>query len=329
MKIVLTGDRPTGALHLGHYLGSLENRIKMQDEFQTYIMIANVQALTDYYSNPSLIKEKIYQVVEDYLAVGIDPEKSNIFVQSEIKALFEMTTYFMNLVSVARAQQNPTIKDEIKQRGFNESIPCGFLCYPISQAADITAFLADFVPVGKDQLPMIEQTNEIVDKFNNLYGCNVLKRCQAVLSENSRLVGVDGKNKASKSLNNAIFLNETDEELKNKVFAMYTDPKHIRISDPGNVSENVVFKYLEMFYKDKDHLSELKSNYEKGGLGDVYLKNLLFDSLKSFLTPIRERRSKITRDHVVNVIEAGNKKAVDVANITLDKIREVMFLSDF
>ncbi|WP_342262236.1 tryptophan--tRNA ligase [Alphaproteobacteria bacterium endosymbiont of Tiliacea citrago] len=326
MKTILTGDRPTGCLHLGHYIGSLENRINMQHDFNTFIMVANVQALTDYYDRPELIKSQIFQVVEDYLAVGIDPDKSTIFVQSSVKPLFEMTVYFLNLVSLARAQQNPTIKDEIKQRGFKESIPCGFLCYPISQAADITAFLADLVPVGKDQLPMIEQTNEIVDKFNSLYRCDVLKRCEAVLSSNSRLIGIDGKNKASKSLKNAIFLNDNDQDLKDKIFSMYTDPAHIKVSDPGNVSENVVFKYLDAFYHDVSHLNDLKAHYSKGGLGDVYLKNLLFDVLKTFLEPIRERRSRINQTDIIEIISEGNKKASLIANNTLQKMQQVMCL---
>lgn len=327
MKTVLTGDRPTGSLHLGHYIGSLQNRVKMQDEYKTYIMVANVQALTDYYSQPELIREKVSQVVEDYLAVGIDPNKCTVFLQSEIKALFEMTMYYLNLVSLARARQNPTVKDEIKQKGFKESIPCGFLCYPISQAADITAFLADYVPVGKDQLPMIEQTNEIVDKFNFTYQCNAIKRCEAVLSENSRLVGIDGKNKASKSLNNAIFLNDTDQQVKEKVFSMYTDPNHIKVSDPGRVENNVVFKYLDVFYEDVSHTEELKSHYARGGLGDVELKKLLFEVIIKFLGPIRERRSKIIKKDIADVLNSGNKQASLVANTTLQSIRQAMFLT--
>lgn len=298
----------------------------MQDTSKIFILVANVQALTDYYDQPDLIKRNIYQVIEDYLAVGLDPKKCTIFVQSEIKALFEMTIYFLNLVTLARAQQNPTVKDEIKMRGFKKSISCGFLCYPISQAADILAFSPDYVPVGKDQLPMIEQTNEIADKFNSIYNSSVLKRCEAVVGFDGSLVGIDGKQKASKSLKNAIFLNDSDEIMKAKVDSMYTDPLHIKISDSGNVENNVVFKYLDAFYSNKEHLMELKEHYKRGGLGDTVIKSVLFEALREFLGPIRERRSKVTTQLIKECLAYGNCAASSVADETLHKMRFVLGL---
>lgn len=324
---ILSGDRPTGHLHLGHYVGSLKRRLELQDNNKTYIMIANVQALTDYYDNPRKIHENILNVMEDYISVGLDPAKSIIFLQSEIKSLFEMTVYFMNLVTVSRAQRNPTVKGELEQKSFKNHISCGFLCYPISQAADILAFKTDIVPVGKDQEPMIEQTNEIVDQFNKIYNSNVLKRCKTLLGTTPKLLGIDGQCKASKSLNNAIFLNDSDEAIKNKVFAMYTDPNHIRVQDPGKIEGNVVFHYLDAFYDKKEHLEELKTEYQKGGLGDVTLKNILYNILLEFLEPIRQRRLKINEKDLIEILAEGSKKANLIANNTLGNMQEVMFLN--
>lgn len=327
MEIMLTGDRPTGALHLGHYVGSLKQRCIMQKAYKSYIMIANTQGLTDYFKTPEKIRHNILQVLEDYLACGIDPSKVTIFVQSEIKALFEITTYFMNLVTLARVKRNPTVKAELMQKDYKEDVPCGFLCYPISQAADITAFLTDIVPVGKDQEPMIEQANDIVDAFNSTYNCNILKRCKAYLGEVPKLMGIDGKNKASKSLGNAILLNDNDEELRRKVFSMYTDPSHVRVTDPGHVEGNMVFHYLDVFYENKENLMQLKKDYQKGGLGDVELKKLLFSTLQSFLIPIRENRSKINKNHLIDILIKGNEDASNMAQSTLNKMKDVMFLN--
>ncbi|MDR3151453.1 MAG: tryptophan--tRNA ligase, partial [Holosporaceae bacterium] len=246
--VALTGDRPTGKLHLGHFVGSLKSRLELQNECNQYIMIADTQALTDYFENPQLVIESIMEVVADYLAVGLDPNLSTIFIQSQVPHLCELTMYYMNLVTVSRLQRNPTVKAELVHKGFGSSIPAGFLCYPVSQAADITAFGAEIVPVGEDQLPMIEQTNEIVRKFNRLYNTKCLKEANARLSSVKRLSGIDGKAKASKSLNNAIFLSDAPDVIKEKVYAMFTDPNHIRVSDGGNVKGNVVFEYLDAFY---------------------------------------------------------------------------------
>lgn len=247
-KIILTGDRPTGKLHLGHYVGSLVNRVKLQDEYEQYVMIADIQALTDNFENPGKIVDNLYEVALDYLSIGIEPGKSTIFIQSHIPELAELTVYYLNLVTLGRLERNPTVKSEIQQKGYDSSIPAGFLCYPVSQAADITAFKAEAVPVGEDQVPMIEQTNEIVRRFNRIYNTDCLKEAKPILSKTSRLVGIDGQSKASKSLGNAIFLSDTPEEIKRKVFLMFTDPAHLKISDPGKVEGNVVFEYLSAFH---------------------------------------------------------------------------------
>jgi len=238
-KIILTGDRPSGCLHLGHYVGSLKNRVLLQDSYEQYVMIADVQALTDNFENPQKITQNVYEVAKDYLSVGLDPQKTTILIQSQIPQIAELTIYFLNLVSLGRLERNPTVKSEIAQKGYDDSIPAGFFCYPVSQAADITIFGAELVPVGDDQIPMIEQTNEIVRKFNRIYNTDCLKECKAYLSPSSRLVGIDGKAKASKSLGNAIYLSDSSEEVKRKVFQMYTDPNHIKLSDPGQVEGNV------------------------------------------------------------------------------------------
>ena len=289
-KIILTGDRPTGKLHIGHYVGSLKNRVELQNTglYDSYIMIADQQALTDNAKDPQKIINSVMEVTLDYLSVGLDPDKTNIFIQSQIPELAELTAYYLNLVTVARLNRNPTVKDEIKQKGFGEGIPAGFFVYPVSQAADITAFKADLVPVGNDQKPMIEQTREIVRSFNNTYG-EVLVEPEGMYPEGveGRMPGIDGKAKMSKSLGNAIYLSDDSETVKKKVMSMYTDPNHIRVEDPGCVENNTVFTYLDAFYKDKEHLEELKAHYRRGGLGDVKLKRLLIDVLEEELAPIR------------------------------------------
>ncbi|MDR0753123.1 MAG: tryptophan--tRNA ligase, partial [Holosporaceae bacterium] len=271
-RIILTGDRPTGNLHLGHLVGSLESRVALQHSNDQYVMVADVQALTDYFETPQKVMNNVLEIVADYIAVGIKPELTTIFIQSQIPALAELTVYYMNLTSISRLERNPTVKAEIAQKGYNESIPAGFLCYPISQTADITAFRADLVPVGEDQLPMIELSNEIVRKFNRIYNTDCLKESKAHLSNVGRLVGIDGKAKASKSLNNAIFLNDSSQTIYDKVYSMFTDPDHIKVSDPGKIAGNVVFAYLDAFCEEKEEIVSLKKKYVQGGIGDVVLK---------------------------------------------------------
>ena len=309
-KIILTGDRPTGNLHIGHYVGSIANRVKLQNEGdydKFYIMIADTQALTDNADKVDKVKNNIIQVAIDYLSAGIDPNKVNIFIQSQVPELAEITMYFMNLVTFARLKRNPTIKEEIKQRGFENQMPVGFMCYPISQASDILAFNATIIPVGDDQLPMLEQAREIARSFNSTYG-QVLVEPQAVLPENkvqARLVGLDGKLKMSKSANNCIFLKDDAETIKQKIMSAYTDPDHIKVSDPGKVEGNVVFEYLDAFATEESfkkflpeykNLDELKQHYRKGGLGDVKIKLFLNNILQELLAPIRERRKVLEQD---------------------------------
>ncbi|MCE3046387.1 tryptophan--tRNA ligase [Legionella sp. 16cNR16C] len=328
-KIILTGDRPTGKLHLGHYVGSLANRIKLQDEYEQYVMIADIQALTDNFENPAKIVDNLYEVALDYLSIGIEPEKSTIFIQSHIPELAELTVYYLNLVTLGRLERNPTVKTEIQQKGYDSSIPAGFLCYPVSQAADITAFKAEAVPVGEDQVPMIEQTNEIVRRFNRIYNTDCLKEAKPILSKTSRLVGIDGQSKASKSLGNAIFLSDTPEEIKRKVFLMFTDPAHLKISDPGKVEGNVVFEYLNAFHPDPEEVNELKAQYRKGGLGDSTIKNLLNTSLQAMLEPIREKRNSFKRGEVMDIIISGTAAAKKVAEDTLEEVRSAIGLRYF
>lgn len=322
--ISLTGDRPTGCLHLGHYVGSLKSRVTLQNDYDQYIMIADVQALTDYFDRPEKVSESVLELVADYLAVGIDPELSTIFIQSQIAALSEMTMYFMNLVSMSRVERNPTVKTEIAQKGFGESLPVGFFCYPVSQAADITAFKAEIVPVGEDQLPMIELSNEIVRRFNRIYNTNCLKESKAYLSSTGRLVGTDGKNKASKSLNNAIFLSDSSETIREKIYSMYTDPDHVKVSDPGKVEGNVVFTYLDAFHQNLEEVADLKKRYEKGGLGDTVLKSLLNETLQELLAPIRERRSSLSQKYLKEVCMNGSEKAKAIADRTLNEMKSAM-----
>ena len=345
-NIILTGDRPTGKLHLGHFVGSLRERVKLQDSGnydEMYIMIADAQALTDNADNPEKIRENIIEVALDYLSVGLDPNKVTLFIQSQVPQLTELTFFYMNLVTVSRLERNPTVKSEIKLRDFNTSIPVGFMTYPISQAADITAFKANIVPVGEDQLPMIEQTREIVRTFNNTYKKEVLVEPKAVLPDNEvclRLPGTDGKAKMSKSLGNCIYLSDSTEEVRKKVMSMYTDPDHIKIDDPGKIEGNTVFTYLDAFCENKyfdkylpeyKNLDELKAHYQRGGLGDVKIKKFLFNVLEEVLTPIREKRkiyeNKI--EEVYNILESGSKKAEKVANITIKEVKEAMRINYF
>ena len=326
-SIILTGDRPTGALHLGHYVGSLKNRVALQSEMKSYIMIADVQALTDNFDNPQKVRDNVLEVALDYLAVGINPKKSTIFIQSLIPEIAELTVYYMNLVTVARLQRNPTVKAEIAQKGFGESLPVGFFTYPISQSADITAFKATHVPVGDDQLPMIEQARDIVRSFNRIYG-EVLVEPKAVVSTTPRLIGTDGNAKMSKSLGNAIYLKDDYETLKKKVMSMYTDPTHIRVEDPGKVEGNTVFAYLDVFDPNKAEVEELKKQYRKGGLGDVVLKRRLLEILEKELAPIRTRREKLAKNPkaVMKILLAGTKQAQKVAKQTLKEVKAVMKL---
>ena len=344
-KVILTGDRPTGPLHIGHYVGSLKNRVRMQNEGdydEMYVFIADAQALTDNFDNPQKVKDNILEVALDYLAVGLDPDKVTIFIQSEIPELTELTFYYMNLVTVSRLYRNPTVKSEIEQKGFEESIPAGFLTYPVSQAADITAFKANVVPVGDDQLPMIEQTREIVRKFNRIYD-EVLVEPEAKIPESkneSRLIGTDGNAKMSKSLGNCIYLKDSEEEVRNKVFGMYTDPDHIKITDPGKIEGNVVFTYLDVFCKsdsfnkylpEYNNLDELKEHYQRGGLGDVKIKKFLFEILNEELKPIRERRELLAKDpeKIKEILQEGTMRARKVAAETLKEVKTAMRLNYF
>lgn len=334
-KIILTGDRPTGKLHVGHYIGSLKNRVKLQNsgEYHPFIMIADTQALTDNARNPEKIQKSLIQVALDYLAVGIDPQVSTVFVQSQIPALFELTAYYMDLVTVSRLERNPTVKAEIKQKGFNDSIPVGFLNYPVSQAADITAFKATLVPVGDDQEPMLEQAREIVRTFNRVYNCNVLVEPKGYFPEKGegRLPGLDGNAKMSKSLNNAIYLSDDAKTVEQKVMSMYTDPQHIHVEDPGKVEGNTVFTYLDIFDPDKDKVAQLKADYQKGGLGDVKIKRYLNTVLEKELAPIRERRAQYEQNisAVYEMLIEGSKKANEVADQTLQEVRDAIGLNYF
>ncbi|MHC9531945.1 tryptophan--tRNA ligase [Dellaglioa sp. L3N] len=334
-KVILTGDRPTGKLHIGHYIGSLKNRVDMQNsgDYETFIMIADQQALTDNARDPEKIKNSLIQVALDYLAVGIDPSKSTIFVQSQIPALTELTSYYLNLVTVSRLERNPTVKAEIQQKNFERSIPAGFFVYPVSQAADITAFKATVVPVGDDQEPMLEQTREIVRSFNTIYQQDILVEPEGVFPPKGqgRLPGLDGNAKMSKSLGNGIFLADDAETLKKKVMSMYTDPDHIHIEDPGKIEGNMVFTYLDIFGKDTKKIADLKAQYQAGGLGDVKIKRYLNDVLEAELAPIRERRAEFAKDPeaVYAMLKAGSDRANVVANQTLNEVRNAIGINYF
>lgn len=327
-SIVLTGDRPTGPLHLGHYVGSLANRVVLQDQCTQYIMIADVQALTDNYENPQKVRDNVLEVALDYLAVGIDPQKSTIFIQSTIPQIAELTVFYLNLVTLSRLKRNPTVKNEIQQKGYGEAIPAGFLMYPVSQTADITIVKANVVPVGDDQLPMIEQANEIVRTFNRLYKKEVLVEAQALIPKISRLPGTDGQAKMGKSLGNAIFLSDPTDVVVKKVKGMYTDPKHIHVSDPGNVEGNPVFAYLDAFDPDIQTVTELKDHYRRGGLGDVTIKKRLIDVLEAFLTPIRNRRVELAKNPqaIMETLREGNHKVQTIAHKTIHEVKSVMCL---
>ena len=329
--LILTGDRPTGPLHLGHFVGSLRNRVKFQNQYEQYIMLADAQALTDNMENPAKVHDNVMEVALDYLAVGIDPAKSTILIQSQIPELTELTFYYLNLVTVARLERNPTIKQEIVLRNFERDIPAGFFTYPVSQAADISAFKATLVPVGEDQIPMIEQTNEIVRRFNRLANKDILVECQALVPEIGRLPGIDGKAKMSKSLGNAINLNFTAAEIKAAVRNVYTDPLHLRVADPGHLEGNVAFIYLDAFDEDKAGLQEMKDHYVRGGLGDSIVKARLEGILQDLLKPIRERREEFAKDRgqVLQILKDGTRKAREIAAQTTDEVRAALGLKHF
>ncbi len=344
-KVILTGDRPTGKLHLGHYVGSLKRRVELQNEGdydKMFVFIADAQALTDNADNPEKVRQNIIEVALDYLSCGIDPEKCTLFIQSMIPELTELTFYYMNLVTVARLQRNPTVKAEIQLRDFENTLPVGFFCYPISQAADITAFKGTIVPAGEDQEPMLEQTREIVRKFNSIYG-DVLVEPEILLPQNSvcmRLPGTDGKAKMSKSLGNCIYLSDTPEDVKKKVMSMFTDPGHLKVSDPGKVEGNTVFTYLDAFSKPEHFasyapeyscLQEMKDHYMRGGLGDVKVKKLLLNVLEETLSPIRERRKEFEKDipAVFEILKKGTEKAHETAAKTMAEVRNAMRINYF
>lgn len=329
-KRILTGDRPTGPLHIGHYVGSLKNRVALQSEYETYILMADVQAMTDNFENPQKVRDNVLEVALDYLAVGLDPKQATFVIQSQVPEIAELTVFYLNLVTVSHLRQNPTVKTEIAQKGYGESVPAGFFVYPVSQAADITAFGAHVVPVGDDQLPMIEQTREIVRRFNNLYA-PVLVEPKELLSKISRLPGTDGNNKMSKSLGNAIYLKDSADELKTKVMGMYTDPDHLRVSDPGKVEGNPVFSYLDAFDPDKAEVEALKEHYQRGGLGDVKVKRYLLEVLEAQLAPIRERRLEFAKDmdQVRQIVKEGTQKGRETAMQTMKAAREAMKLDYF
>ncbi|MFZ1122275.1 MAG: tryptophan--tRNA ligase [Candidatus Binataceae bacterium] len=327
-KRILTGDRPTGPLHLGHYVGSLQNRVRLQHDYDTYILIADIQALTDNFEHPEKLEANVLEVALDYLAVGLDPERIKIVVQSMVPELSELTTYFMNLVTVATLERNPTVKEEIKQRNFKRGVPVGFWSYPISQAADIAIFKAELVPVGEDQLPMIEQTREIVRRFNSLYA-KVLVEPRAMLGQMARLPGTDGGAKMSKSLGNCIYLGDPTEAVRKRVMSMFTDPTRIHPTDPGHVEGNPVFTYHDVFNPDKAEVDELKERYRKGTVGDVEVKQKLFNALEAFLRPIRERRAEFAAKpgRVREIIMEGTRKGRVVAQSTMDEVRAAMKLN--
>ena len=344
-KVMLTGDRPTGRLHVGHYVGSLRRRVELQntgDFDDIFIMIADAQALTDNADNPEKVRQNIIEVALDYMACGLNPEKSTLFIQSQVSELTELSFYYMNLVTVSRLQRNPTVKNEIKMRNFEASIPVGFFTYPISQAADITAFKATVVPVGEDQLPMLEQTKEIVHKFNSVYGDTLIDP-KILLPENEaclRLPGIDGKAKMSKSLGNCIYLSEESEDIKKKVFSMFTDPNHIRVEDPGSLEGNTVFTYLDAFCKPEyfaeflpeyQNLDELKAHYQRGGLGDMKVKRFLNNVLQAELEPIRNRRKELQKDipAIYEILKKGSEKAEAVAAQTLKEVKDAMKINYF
>lgn len=336
--IILTGDRPTGKLHLGHYVGSLKNRVLLQneDKYDMFVFLADQQALTDHAKESEIIRESVGNVALDYLSVGLAPAKSTIFIQSQIPELAELTMYYMNLVSLARLERNPTVKSEIAQKGFGSSIPTGFLVYPISQAADITAFKANYVPVGNDQKPMIEQTREIVRSFNHTYKTDILVEPEGIFPENEvagRLPGLDGNAKMSKSLGNGIYLSDDADTVRKKVMSMYTDPNHVRVEDPGQIEGNMVFYYLDIFGREEDQadIAAMKEHYQRGGLGDVKTKRYLLEILERELAPIRERRLEYAKDmgEVFRMLEKGSEAAREVVGQTLSEVKAAMGINYF
>lgn len=328
--IVLTGDRPTGKLHLGHYVGSLLNRVDLQDRYKQYVMVADIQALTDNFEDPEKVRRNVLEVALDNLAVGVDPEKTTLFIQSQVPEIAELTVLFLDLVTLARLKRNPTVKDEMKQKNFAEDVPAGFLTYPVSQAADILSVKGTLIPVGDDQLPMIEQANEIVEKFNRIYG-DTFPHVKALVSDAPRLRGIDGSAKMSKSLDNCIYLADSADDIAKKVMTMYTDPNHIHVEDPGKVEGNMVFEYLTIFDLDLEAVEELKDQYRDGGLGDVEIKRRLIRILEETLAPIRERREKFAKDphRVMTILEEGTKEVRKVAAETMREVKEAMRIHYF
>lgn len=330
-NIVLTGDRPTGRLHLGHYVGSIKTRIELANRAkQSFYMIADIQALTDNFDNPDKVHQNVLEVAMDNIAAGLDPEKTTYFIQSQIPEIAELTVMFLNLVTVARLRRNPTVKNEMLQKGYGEDVPAGFLAYPVSQAADILFCKAETIPVGDDQLPVIEQANEIVDKFNSLYG-ETFKRIKPLLSKNSRLVGIDGNAKASKSLGNAIYLSDSKAEIEKKVMNMFTDPGHIHIENPGKVEGNVVFTYLDIFDEDKAEVEKLKDQYRAGGLGDVTIKKRLIGVLENVIAPIRERREKLAQnpEKILEILRKGTERAQKIAAQNMLEFKKAVKINYF
>lgn len=331
LQIALTGDRPTGKLHLGHFVGSIKNRIKLQSEAdKSFYMIADIQGLTDNANNPQKVRDNVIEVALDNLACGINPKKTIMFIQSEIPEIAELTVIFLNLVTLARLKRNPTVKDEMKQKGFGEDVPAGFLCYPISQAADILFAHANLIPVGEDQLPVIEQVNEIVDDFNRYYG-KIFERVKHLTGDTGRLIGIDGNVKMGKSLDNGIYLSDSYEEISKKVMNMYTDPKHIHVEDPGTVEGNVVFTYLDIFDTDKEELKDLKKQYKKGGLGDVVIKKRLIDVLEKTISPIRTKREELAKnpEEIMKILEDGTQRARATAKETMAEVKKALKINYF
>ncbi len=329
-KRILTGDRPTGRLHLGHFVGSLQNRVKLQDEYEQFVMVADVQALTDNFENPQKVRDNVRELTLDYLSIGIDPSKTTIFIQSLIPEIAELTVYYLNLVTLERVLRNPTVKDEIKQKGFGKNIPAGFAVYPVSQAADITFCKANLVPVGEDQLPMVEQTREIVRRFNSLYG-EVLVEPEALIGKIKRLPGTDGQNKMSKSIGNCIYLSDSEEEVTKKVMGMYTDPNRIHPTDPGKVEGNPVFIYHDAFNANKDEVDDFKKRYTEGKIGDVEIKKSLASVLNNFLNPARKVRKDYENreSEVENILKNGVKRTREVAAETMTEVRKAMKIDYF
>lgn len=328
-KRILTGDRPTGPLHLGHYVGSLQNRVRLQDEYEQFILIADIQALTDNFDNPEKVRAAVRQVASDYLAAGIDPEKSTIVIQSQVPELAELTVYLMNMSTVAELSRNPTVKSEIKQKGFEDRLPVGFFVYPISQAADILGFNADLVPVGEDQLPMIEQSREIARRFNSTYKSQVFVEPKEMLSAVSRLPGTDGKEKMSKSIGNTINLSDSPADVQKKVMSMYTDPTRLKATDPGHTENNPVFIYLNAFDPDTEGLKDLEARYRKGGVGDVEVKKRLAGVLEALLAPMRERRAKYSADDIDAILKAGIQKGRAAVGAVMADVRRAVKIDYF